>query len=207
MEAQPAPKSVDSIPHDDWVSAIRYIDQNSIITGCYDGICRIINTSGTTIAEAKHETPIVDLSIFKNKNDSVSFVTATREENAFLWNYQNKKCNLVSVLKGHSSNVEAVDFNPTGNLICTGSQDKTIKFWDISGQIPKEEPKKKKAKTHDESNHEIESLGTLEGHKAAITSILWRKTENVLISGSFDHTIRLWDVSRASPIMTMVISP
>lgn len=29
LEAEPAPKSVDSIPHDDWVSAIQYIPNDS----------------------------------------------------------------------------------------------------------------------------------------------------------------------------------
>lgn len=109
------------------------------------------------------------------------------------------------MLKGHQLGVEALDFNPLGNMICTASTDKTIKIWDAEGRTNvDEEPSQKKKKTHDERKLENPCIGTLEGHKSTVSSIEWGEKGNVIFSGSYDHTIRLWDVSRAHPITTIV---
>lgn len=205
LEAQPAPKSVDTIPHDDWVSAISCIDGNLLITGCYDGICRIIDSNGKILSQAKHEKPIIDVATFKKNENTFLFATAIRDQNAHLWKYSDKKCTPLLVLKGHQLSVESLDFNPSGNMICTASSDKTIKIWDAEGgHNVDEEPQQKKKKTHDERKLENPCIGTLEGHKAAVTSIQWGEKGNIIFSGSYDHTIRLWDVARAHTITTIV---
>ncbi len=43
---------------------------------------------------------------------------------------------LHETLVGHNSDVESVSFNPAGTIIASGSQDNTVKLWNMAnGQI------------------------------------------------------------------------
>ena len=81
-------------------------------------------------------------------------------------------------LKGHSHSVSAIDVSDDGSLACSCSYDKTIRFWDISGLSGRESQ-------------------CLRGHKAPIMQIAWQ--QNILVSGSRDGTMILWDVLRGKP--------
>ncbi|MGF1578248.1 MAG: WD40 repeat domain-containing protein [Gemmataceae bacterium] len=37
-----------------------------------------------------------------------------------------------AILKGHQGPVFAVNFSPNGNILASGSEDTTIKLWDVS---------------------------------------------------------------------------
>ena len=56
--------------------------------------------------------------------------------------------------------------------IITGSEDNTLKVWDISGKL----------------------LHTLRGHFAGIRTISISPNNNLIISGSEDYNIRIWNM-------------
>ncbi|ETN97140.1 hypothetical protein RFI_40391, partial [Reticulomyxa filosa] len=74
-------------------------------------------------------------------------------------------------LKGHSNAVTCVQFSPDGNIIVSGSYDKTIRLWNAS------------------SGTQIKSL---KGHSDIIKSVQFSPDGNTIVSGSHDKTIRLW---------------
>ncbi|CAD8204028.1 unnamed protein product [Paramecium pentaurelia] len=76
-------------------------------------------------------------------------------------------------LEGHSGRVNTVCFSLEGNILASGSEDNSIRLWDIK-------TKQQKAK--------------LDGHTNGIMSVCFSSDGNTLASGSFDNTIRLWDV-------------
>jgi WD40 repeat protein len=109
---------------------------------------------------------------------------------ATLWDVKSGK--LIHTLKGHLSSVpddpsdpqdntitvqlevQSIAFSPDGKLVATGSQDNTIKIWDVdSGK----------------------ELYTLRGHSCSVTSVAFSPDGQILVSGGNDKTVKAWKVS------------
>ncbi|MCI0427091.1 MAG: WD40 repeat domain-containing protein [Nitrospiraceae bacterium] len=71
--------------------------------------------------------------------------------------------------------LNTVAFGPSGSVLAIGMGSGTIHLWEISSGGQK--------------------LKSLEGHRAAVTSLAFSADGKILASASGDHTIRLWDVS------------
>jgi WD40 repeat protein len=79
----------------------------------------------------------------------------------------------VAVLSGHTDSVKAVTFLPDGTSLISGSNDKTLKHWDIqTGGIVK----------------------TFHGHNDWVSSTSISPDCITIASGSSDKTIRLWNI-------------
>jgi WD40 repeat protein len=78
----------------------------------------------------------------------------------------------LQTLEGHSDSVWTVAFSQDGQLLASGSRDRTIKLWDpITGAV----------------KH------TLEGHSDWLRAVAFSQDGQFLASGSQDKTIKLWD--------------
>jgi len=77
-------------------------------------------------------------------------------------------------LTGHTGEVFAARFDPSGNLIASGSMDRSIMLWRTYGQC--------------------ENYGVLTGHKGAILDLHWSRDSRVIFSASADMTIASWDL-------------
>ena len=85
----------------------------------------------------------------------------------------------VFVQLGHSSGVNAVAFSPDGKLALSGSDDKTLKLWEIK------------------SGREIRSFT---GHSDSVWTVAFSPDGKLALSGSLDKTLKLWEVSSGHEI-------
>lgn len=97
----------------------------------------------------------------------------------------------IKSFQGHTNEVNAIKWDPQGNLLASCSDDMTLKIWSM----------KQDTCVHD-----------LQAHSKEIYTIKWSPTgpgtQNpnmnlILASASFDSTVRLWDVERGVCIHTL----
>ncbi|KAI8064541.1 WD40-repeat-containing domain protein [Gongronella butleri] len=86
-------------------------------------------------------------------------------------------------LKGHTGAVYTVEFAPNGELLASGSFDKTVRIW--------------------ESQSSQKELFCLKGHTLNVSDLAWTPDSTNLVSGSFDETCRTWDTQTGKPIATV----
>jgi WD40 repeat protein len=82
-------------------------------------------------------------------------------------------------LKGHRSGVGPVAFSPCGNLIASGSNDTTVRVWNLLS--------------------DAKSL-VLRGHRDEVTCITFSHDGQQIASGSWDTTVRLWNTISGAKI-------
>jgi len=98
------------------------------------------------------------------------------------WAPMNTKNLILKSIRGHNTSINCIAFDPTGHILASGSDDKTIKLW---------EP------TH------CTLLHTLTGHDNSINCIAFSPTGHILASGSDDSTIKLWQLPSGKLIFTL----
>ncbi|MDZ8087301.1 MAG: WD40 repeat domain-containing protein [Nostoc sp. DedQUE12b] len=86
-------------------------------------------------------------------------------------------------LSGHTEPVRALTLSASGQVIASGSDDKTIKLWNPATGV---------------------LLRTLTGHRERIKSILITPDNQTLISTSLDNTIKFWNTQTGKEIRTIV---
>jgi eukaryotic-like serine/threonine-protein kinase len=88
------------------------------------------------------------------------------------WRFYEQSCHR-GVLLGHAGPVKSVALSGDGKTLASGSDDMTVKVWDVgTGKV----------------------RATL-GHTAAVASVALSRDGKTLVSGSYDGTINVWDVN------------
>ncbi|MBV8756314.1 MAG: hypothetical protein JO257_03500, partial [Deltaproteobacteria bacterium] len=100
--------------------------------------------------------------------DGHLFAGATADRTVRVWDDTGRQ---LSKLWGHKDLVMDVAFSPDGKEVASASYDRTIRIWQLGTQ-----------------RHRV-----LRGHAGAVSHVAWR-SQNELVSGSQDGTLRLWQV-------------
>ncbi|KRX96597.1 Transcription initiation factor TFIID subunit 5 [Trichinella pseudospiralis] len=94
---------------------------------------------------------------------------------ALMWNME---CETpVRAFVGHLSTVNCVAFHPNSNYVATGSNDRTVRLWDLL---------------------DGKCVRLFTGHQDAIRSLYFSDDGHVLASGGLNGQVMLWDVAMAA---------
>ncbi|CAO3608685.1 unnamed protein product [Cunninghamella blakesleeana] len=137
----------------------------------------------------------------KPSEDGRFLITASNDQTARLWDIQGNESKME--FRGHDHVVEWAIFAPinsypaiqelvgiesrtkdqpvAGQYIITGSRDKTIKLWDVSGQL----------------------LHTFVGHDNWVRGLVVHPSGKYLLSASDDKTIKIWDLKTGRCMKTL----
>jgi WD40 repeat protein len=147
-------------------------------------------------------------------------------ENLFITDASTGK--IVRDLKKHQGRVFSVDFSKDGKTLAAGSQDLSISVWDIATAtaLPAMEGHKKiiygvsyspdgqlvATCGGDPNGGEVkiwpavkafEPILAFKGHSAQVSSVVFSGDSKTVYSGSFDNTIKAWDVSTGQELYTL----
>ena len=89
---------------------------------------------------------------------------------------------LLRTLKGHVGDVRTVTLSADGRRAVSGSEDHTLKVWDV------------------ERGRE---LWTLVGHSGKVTAVAVSADGQRAVSGSYDRTVKVWDVESGRELRTL----
>ena len=93
----------------------------------------------------------------------------------------NLKTNKSLLLSGHNGYITSIAVDDTKSMILTGSEDNTVKLWDLqSGKL----------------------IHTYVGHQGKINSVVFHPEQPYAVSGSADGTVKYWYLDRPKEVAT-----
>jgi WD40 repeat protein len=135
-----------------------------------------------------------------------------------------------ALFRGHADVVWSVAFRPDGKMLASGSNDKTIKLWDVASGASTAtlacrfpvgsvafSPDGQTLASGGGAGSTMQDAGelklwdvasgkhtaTLKGHDTFVTSVVFSPDSKTLASGCWDGTIKLWDVASRTNTATL----
>jgi eukaryotic-like serine/threonine-protein kinase len=102
-----------------------------------------------------------------------------------LWSISGSKW--LDRLRGHAREITTLAFGPRGDLLASGSDDRTVRLWDLVD----------KKKQHICQGHMMGDSS----HHSGVLSVAFSPDGKTLISGSKDHTAKLWKTEDGTPLL------
>ncbi|GAA94632.1 uncharacterized protein L969DRAFT_94581 [Mixia osmundae IAM 14324] len=109
--------------------------------------------------------------------------SGSKDKTARIWVHDGTGFRCRGICEGHLESVGAIALSQKGDFLCTASQDRTMKIWDLSALA--------QAGTDTPS---LRSLITTKIHDKDINALDVAPNDRMIISGSQDKTAKLWSV-------------
>ncbi|KAJ3261557.1 WD repeat-containing protein 12 [Boothiomyces macroporosus] len=203
VELSLPPSESSTIIQDDWISSVKIQKSNThILTGSFDSYVRIWTQSGSLLTStADGDSPIKCVEWLNDE----TVVAGNLQREIYVYDLDGESLNLSYTCIGHEGGIESIANSPNKDHFATASWDKTIRLWSHledgeAVNVAKKSKKKQKTNFQTVKNHKI----CLEGHSGAVSSIKFDPHDaNTLYSGSWDHSVRVWDLNEELNTTTM----
>mmetsp|Transcript_22774 Transcript_22774/g.37487 ORF Transcript_22774/g.37487 Transcript_22774/m.37487 type:complete len:522 (+) Transcript_22774:136-1701(+) len=160
-------------------ASVTYIDFSEATPHDY----AVTSSTRVTIFDTSSHRPKKVLARFKSVAHSGSFradgkLLVAGEESGFVKVFDLQSRSVLRLFSGHRGAVHVAKFSPAKTLVMSASDDCTVRCWDIPTQ---------------------EQIFVAEGHQDYIrTGAISAGGSNMWVTGSYDHTVKLWDAPRTS---------
>jgi WD40 repeat protein/serine/threonine protein kinase len=127
--------------------------------------------------------------------DEKYIVTASQDGSAIVWNAATGE--KFAQFLGHQGPVYSAAFSPDGTRVATGGYDKRVLVW-----RPAEVRKFDFARVAQGKEVEPVRFRALEGHGAPVRSVAFSADGSLVVSGSHDNTVKVWDAENGRTLNT-----
>ena len=233
------PIYLDSYEHDDWVSSVDVLSgtspagqkvslrtppgQERIVSGSYDGLIRVWNTSSQIIATS----PSAEKGGHNSAVKAVKFIDSSLISSSGLdrclrlWKLSSSESPETPgslqpqvELYGHKASIDSIAVHGASNRILTASADHNLGFWSTRKSDAPEAPSsllpsssgqsaKRRKLASGVSTPQRGPLAMLKGHTAPVSDTNFAPQDRtVAYSTSWDHTLKTWDLTTSTCVDT-----
>ena len=180
--------------HSDEVKAVGFSPNNNLLVSCsVDQTVRLWDVSKPYDSGGAHSAAILQGHAGEVWSTSFSpdgkLVASSGNNSIHLWDVTNLHTKgahqPLRSLRGHTYRIMSVSFSPDGTLLASGSDDLTVRVWDIRSSL---------------------CLYTFASHTAGVGSVCFNPDGQLLVSGSGDGVIMIWNVADVINIKNIAIS-
>eukprot|EP00873_Tetraselmis_striata_P017687 jgi/Tetstr1/437951/TSEL_026581.t1 len=220
------PTSKQQCPHDDWVTAVAGTADGEAVTGSGDGLLRRWALGGAdgepscSGALLAHPGGVTSLASASTAASGQLLYSAGKDRVLRLWRPADGGFGQpVATFKGHMDAVQCVAAAPGAQQLASCGWDGVVRLWrgadvvvaasDDAGPVKSAKKGGKRRRGAAGEGAEApadgateESWGSLEGHSQCATAVHWLDTTH-LVSGSWDHSVRVWDSATCGPVSTL----
>lgn len=210
--------------HDEAVTSLEFsADGNSLLSGSADQTIRIWNL--------KDNSEKIALTGYAEGNNSIAIdkknqllALGSKDHSVKLWNLQEGK--LRTILRGHRQPVYPVGFAQNERLLISSGYDSTIIIWDVVSRkkirtiqahtsiaaMAVNRSQNYAAVAGNDTMIRVYDLNsgklrrTLKGHQRILWTLTLTPDESMLVSASYDQTVKFWDVESGRVIKTLIDS-
>jgi WD40 repeat protein len=221
------PVHVASFEHDDWVSSVDVSGENArILSGSFDGLVRVWNTTNTTLCAVSpgagangHTAPVKSVRWLSGSK----LVSAGDDRTVRIWNYSENSTDESASsitpsleLYGHEQSVGSIAVHAPTSHVLSASSDNKVGLWSTSKTTAPSAPttllptassaankRRKIAKSDLKQVSQRGPLSMLEGHSDVVSAAIFKNDDpTVGYSASWDHSVRTWDLTTSRPVDT-----
>jgi WD40 repeat protein len=161
-------QTVPLVPHEGWVSSVRFLSDDAVVSTGGDGAIR---SWALPTGELKASASAHTGSVWCCASDGDQLATGGADKTVRVW--EASTFEPIRTLEAHREWVLACGMSPKAGLLASASRDSSVRLWDSGTWAER---------------------ALLTGHRGPVWSAVFTPEQDRLITSSDDQTVRVWSV-------------